>query len=75
MTSMLKVRKIGNSSGVILTKDILEKLQVTEGDSIFVVETSNGVELTAYDAKVARQMEVAERIMREDRDVLRRLAE
>ena len=75
MTTTLKLTTIGNSTGVILPKDILEKLRVSKGDKIFVIETPNGVELTPYDAVFARQMEVAERVMREDRDVLRKLAE
>ena len=75
MTTTLKVRKIGNSSGVILSKEILEKLRVADGDSIIAIETPRGVELSAYDPVVARQMEVAERVMKEDREVLRKLAE
>ena len=75
MTYKLKVRKIGNSSGVIMNKEMLEKLRLEDGDSILAFETPNGFELTTFDPVVANQMEVAERVMREDRDVLRRLAE
>ncbi|HEV8590477.1 MAG TPA: hypothetical protein VGQ55_00115 [Pyrinomonadaceae bacterium] len=75
MTTTLKVRKIGNSSGIILSKEILEKLRVADGDSIIAIETPRGIELSAYDPVVARQMEVAERVMKEDREVLRKLAE
>jgi putative addiction module antidote len=75
MTTTLKLTTIGNSTGVILPKDILEKLRASKGDTIFAIETPNGIELTAYDAVVARQMEVAERVMRKHRDVLRKLAE
>jgi putative addiction module antidote len=75
MTSTLKVITIGNSTGVILPKDILEKLRVSKGDTLYAVETPNGFEITPFNSEVARQMEVAERVMREDRDVLRKLAE
>ncbi len=75
MTYKLKVRKIGNSSGVIMNKEMLEKLRLEDGDFILAFETPNGFELTAFDPVVAKQMEVAEKVMREDRDVLRRLAE
>lgn len=75
MTTTLKVRKIGNSSGVILPKEVLEKLHVKDGDTILAIETKGGVELTAYNPVVARQMEVAERVMKKHRDVLRKLAE
>ncbi|CAN5666809.1 transcriptional regulator [soil metagenome] len=75
MTNTLKITTIGNSTGVILPKEILEKLRVKKGDSIFAVETSNGIELTAYNPEFAKQMEIAEQVMREDRDALRKLAE
>lgn len=73
--SILKLTTIGNSIGVILPKDILERLRVQKGDSLYVVETKQGIELTPYNPEFAAQMEAAERVMREDRDALRRLAE
>lgn len=75
MTKTLKLTTVGNSTGVVLPKEILEKLRASKGDTIFAIETPNGVELTPYDSEFARQMEIAERVMREDRDVLKRLAE
>ncbi len=75
MTSKLKITTIGNSTGVILPKELLEKLRVSKGDTIFAIETKQGIELTAYDPEVAAQIEFAEQVMREDRDVLRKLAE
>jgi len=71
----LKLTTIGNSTGVVLPKEILQRLRVERGDTLYVVETPNGVELTPYNPNFAAQMEVAERVMREDRDVLRKLAE
>lgn len=71
----LKVTVVGNSAGVILPKELLEKLRVSKGDLLYAVETKNGIELTAYNPVFAAQMEAAERVMREDKDVLRRLAE
>lgn len=75
MTNKLKVTTVGNSTGIVLPKDILERLRVEKGDTVFVTETVNGIELRAYDEDFAEAMEVAERVMREDRDVLRKLAE
>jgi putative addiction module antidote len=75
MTSTVKVTSIGNSVGVILSKDILAKLRVVKGDQLYVTETSEGIELTAYRPDFAEKMEIAKRVMRENRDVLRRLAE
>ena len=70
----LKVTTVGSSAGVVLPKELLAKLRVQKGDTLFALETPNGVELTAYDAELERQLEIAEGVMREDRDVLRRLA-
>ena len=75
MTNKLKITAIGNSFGVILPKAILEKLRGSKGDSVLAIEPPSGFELTTYDQEVAEQMEVAERVMRKHRDVLRRLAE
>ena len=71
----LKLTAIGNSTGLILPKEILERLRVGRGDSLTVVETPTGISLTPFDAEFDRRMELAEQIMREDRDVLRRLAQ
>ena len=73
-TTTLKVTGIGNSTGVILPKELLERLRVEKGDSLHVLETPRGIELTPYDPEFAAQMEAAERVMREDRDALRELA-
>lgn len=75
MTTTLKITAIGNSFGIILPKDILEKLRVSKGDSVMAFETRNGIELSTHDSEVIHQMEVAERVMRKHRDVLRKLAE
>ena len=70
----LKIRKIGNSLGVVLPKDVLEQLKVKEGDTLDVVSTPTGVTLSVSDEEVDRLMQMAERIMDENREVLRALA-
>lgn len=70
----LKVTTIGNSSGVILPREVLAKLKVRKGDNVYLIETPEGFRITPYDEEFAQQMEAAERIMGEDRDVLRALA-
>ena len=70
----LKITTIGNSAGVILPKELLARLRVEKGDELFALETPDGIRLTVYDPELAGQMDVAERIMREDRDILRVLA-
>ncbi len=75
MSKKLKVTAIGNSTGVILPKEILEKLRVSRGDELMVHETPDGILLSPFDPELARQMEVAERIMRQRRNLLKKLAE
>lgn len=74
MAVKLKLIQIGNSTGVILPKELLEKLRVSKGDFLHVLETPDGIELRALNETFAAQMDVAEKVMREDRDVLRKLA-
>ena len=71
----LKITAIGNSAGVILPKELMARLRVEKGDELYAVETPDGVRLTTYDPVFAAQMEVAEQIMRDRRDLLRKLAE
>jgi len=71
----LKLTIVGDSVGIILPKELMEKLRVDQGDTLYVIETQNGIELIPCNPELAAQMEIAERIMQEDRDVLRRLAE
>lgn len=75
MTNTLKLVSVGNSVGIIFPKDILEKLRANKGDALFALETANGIELTPYNPELAEQMKIAEQVMREDRDALRKLAE
>lgn len=70
----LKVTTVGNSTGVILPKELLARLRIGKGDTLYVAELPDGIKLMPYDPVFEQQMDVAERIMREDRDVLRKLA-
>ena len=71
----LKITTVGNSAGIILPKELLARLRLQKGDELFALETPDGVRLTAFDPTLAEQMKVAETIMREDRAVLRKLAQ
>lgn len=75
MTAKLKITSIGNSAGVILPKEVLEKLRVGKGDTLFLSETPTGFVVSALDEKIQRQMEVAEQVMRENRNLLHKLAQ
>ena len=70
----LKIISIGNSLGVILPKDILAQLQVEKGDKLFLTDTPDGFRVGQYTDELEDAMNLAESIMRQDRDVLRELA-
>lgn len=70
----LKITTVGNSAGVVLPKELLARLRLDKGDTLYVTELPDGIKLMPYDPVFEQQMDVAERIMREDRDLLRKLA-
>ena len=72
--SALKLTQIGNSVGVILPKELLSRLKVEKGDSLFVSEAANGIILSTYDPEFEQQMAEARRIMKNRRAVLHELA-
>lgn len=70
-----KLIKVGNSTGIILPKEVLARLRAELGDELHLVERANGeYTIGKYDPEFARAMELAEEIMHEDRDILRVLA-
>lgn len=75
MNMPLKLSKIGNSTGVILPKELLARLRVELGDTIYATESPDGIRLTASDPDFEAKMALAEKIMREDREILRVLAQ
>jgi putative addiction module antidote len=70
----LKITSIGNSSGVVLSKEVMARLKVNRGDVIYLTETPEGYLITPYDEKFARQVEAAEGFVHDYRDVLHELA-
>ena len=72
--SVVKLTQIGNSVGVILPKEVLARLKVEKGDTLFMSETANGMTLSTYDPEFEAQMTEARRIMKKRRAVLHELA-
>jgi len=70
----LKVTTVGNSTGVVLPKEVLTRLKVGKGDTLFLVESPEGYRITPYDPEFEEQMNLARRVMRERRNVLKELA-
>ena len=73
--AVAKLTTVGNSVGISLPKEVLSMLRVSKGDSLFFTQTPEGVLLTPYNPELAEIMETAETVMREDRDVLKILAQ
>jgi putative addiction module antidote len=74
MAAVVKVRKVGNSLGVILTRDVVESLGVSEGDELFAIRTPDGIRLTAYDPDFADAITSTRDYMRRHRDALHELS-
>ena len=75
MATPIKIIPIGNSNGVILPKETLARLNLQKGDTLYLTEGPQGIRLIPFDEEFAAQMEAAREVMRENRDVLQRLAE
>jgi putative addiction module antidote len=71
----VKIISVGNSAGIILPKETLARLNLQKGDTLYITEGTQGIRLVPYDQEFAVQMEAAREVMRENRDVLQRLAE
>lgn len=74
MSQALKIRKIGNSLGVTLSEH-LKELGLQEGDSLYVVKTSSGIELTPFDPDFAEAVDEARKFMRRYPNAMKKLAE
>ena len=74
-SSTLQVRKIGNSIGFILPKETAARLDLKEGDQLFLVDQPDGsIALTRRDPDFERTMEIARKLMDKYRDTLAALA-
>jgi putative addiction module antidote len=72
---LLQIKKIGNSVGLILPKELLARLKLKEGDKLHVVEqTERAFKLSPYDPKHAKAMEIARRSFRKYADTYKTLA-
>jgi putative addiction module antidote len=70
----LKLRAVGTSTGVVLPKELLARLKVQQGDTLYVTETPGGLMLTPYDPTVEEQVAIGRELMKRYRDTLRALA-
>lgn len=70
----LKLTQIGNSVGVILPREVLTKLKLEKGDTLYLTDTPDGVALTPLDPSFEQQLELGREFMRDYRDTFRALA-
>jgi putative addiction module antidote len=74
MNKPLKLIPIGNSTGAVFPKELLQQLGVAQGDTLYPVRTPNGIELRRSNPDFIEEMQLAREIMRKDRAILRELA-
>ena len=74
-TAKLKVREVGNSFGVTLSRDVIERLGVTKGDQLHLVEFGDGYMITAFDPTFDAKLDAFDDVQRKYRNTLRKLAQ
>ncbi len=75
MVRSVKVRKVGASLGVVLPKELLAELGLGEGDTLYLVRTPDGVELTRFDPDSRQAINAGRKFMRRYPDAMKKLAE
>ena len=70
----LKVTTIGSSAGVVLPKEVLARLKIEKGDTLFLTDAPDGYRITPYDPEFETQMNAAKQVMKKRRNALRELA-
>ncbi|MBI5258984.1 MAG: AbrB/MazE/SpoVT family DNA-binding domain-containing protein [Burkholderiales bacterium] len=70
----LKLTQIGNSVGVILPKEVLARLKLEKGDTLYLTESPDGMRITPHDPVFEDQMQAARDILKARRAVVRELA-
>lgn len=70
----LKLTAIGNSTGVVFPKEVLARLKLDKGDSVYLTESPDGYRMTPYNPEFEAQMDAARKVMKKRRAALRELA-
>jgi putative addiction module antidote len=73
-TIRLKITAVNGSLGIILPGEVLERLNVKKGSSLFLVESADGFLLTSLDPEFEEDMALARKFMRKRHNLLRDLA-
>lgn len=70
----LKLVGIGTSTGAVVPKEMLMRLRVEKGDTLYAIETENGYLITAYDPAIAGELDAGREFMKEYKDTFKELA-
>ncbi len=70
----LKLTRIGTSTGAVLPREMLTRMKVEKGDTLYAIETTEGYLITPYDPAIADQLEAGGEFMKEYRDTFKALA-
>lgn len=70
----LKITTVGSSSGTVIPKDMMGRLKVKRGDTLFALETPFGFLITPYDPEVERQLDAGQDFMAKYRETFKALA-
>ena len=74
-TMKIEIKKIGNSDGLLLPRELMQRLDLKRGQQLHIVElSSGGFQALPYDPDFERTMEIADELMDEYRDTLAALA-
>jgi putative addiction module antidote len=71
----VKITAIGNSMGILIPKEALKKMKASKGDSLYLVESPEGYTLTPYEEGFDSQIKIAEKVMKNYRNALHKLAQ
>ncbi len=69
-----KLMQIGNSVGLILPKEVLARLKLAKGDTVFLTDAPGGVTITPHDPSFEEQLDIGREFMREYRNTFHELA-
>ena len=70
----LKLTKIGTSTGAVLPKEMLTRMKVEKGDTLYAIDTTEGYLITPYDPAIADEIDAGREFMKEYRDTFKALA-
>ena len=74
MTTSLKLTKMGASTGAVLPKEMLARMKVENGDTLYAIETEDGYLITPYDPAIEDQLQAGREFMKDCRDTFKALA-